>query len=127
MPFIRVTHNAQIAPGTEDAIAAGLATLMQDILRKKRDLTSVLVESVPQGRWSVGNARPPVAAHLEVTITAGTNTGEEKADFIRQAMALLGSHFGTLPEATYAIIRDIPATDWGYDGRTQASRRVMAS
>ncbi len=123
MPFIRVTLSKKIESSERNALATGITGLMARILGKKPELTSVLVESTGEYLWKVGAEPPPCAAHLEANITAGTNTEQEKSDFIREATALLRRHGGALPEATYVIVREVPATDWGYDGRTQLSRR----
>jgi 4-oxalocrotonate tautomerase len=65
-------------------------------------------------------------ALLEISITAGTNTVAEKESFIAAAFAELERQLGfgqPLEEASYVIVREVPATDWGYAGKTQASRR----
>ena len=61
-----------------------------------------------------------------ISITQGTNTPEEKAQFIRAAQEELQrqlAHGGSLEEASYVIVREVPATDWGYAGRTQFDRQ----
>lgn len=123
MPFLRLTLTGPIPDANRAAIGAGLTALMASRLHKKAELTALLIDSPSQGRWSIGGRAVPVAAHLEVSITAGTNSAEEKAGFIADAMALLRAQTGLLPEATYIVIRELPASDWGYDGRTQESRR----
>lgn len=127
MPFIRVTLSGDVPAPCRADIAAGVTDLMAAVLHKKAALTSVLVESIPQAGWTIGGEPVAKAAHLEANITAGTNTEEEKERFVGDAATLLGRLLGGLPEATYVIIREIPATDWGYDGRTQASRRISRS
>lgn len=125
MPFLRLTLAGSAPdPALCSAAAAEAAALMADILGKRRELTSVLVERLPQAIVHIGDALPPLAAHLEANITLGTNSEEEKRRFIAAAFALLERYFGSLPEATYVILRDVPATDWGYAGRTQAERKA---
>ena len=58
-------------------------------------MTSVLVEEAAIAGWAIGGAPPPVAVHVDATITAGTNAPDEKARFIERAMTLLTSVFGT--------------------------------
>ncbi|MGV8989459.1 MAG: tautomerase family protein [Cypionkella sp.] len=62
------------------------------------------------------------AAHLEVFVTAGTNTEDEKRQFIRSAMAALRKVVPGLAEATYVVVHELPGTDWGCDGQTQTAR-----
>ena len=68
--------------------------------------------------------------HVDVKITRGTNTNEEKAEFIRCEMAMLKDTIGATPEASYIVIHELDASTWGYDGETQHSRakaRKMAA
>ncbi len=124
MPFIRLRYTGHIAPSQQQALAEQITTLMEEILHKKAALTAVLIEPVtPATHWSIGRQAQPLAVHLEANITQGTNSAAEKAAFIAQAKLLLHTQFGTLPQASYIIVREIPATDWGYDGVTQAARR----
>jgi 4-oxalocrotonate tautomerase len=126
MPFLRLTITPAPAASAAYALAERLTNLMAERLGKKAALTSVLVEPA-HGLWTIGGAAQPAAAHLEATITAGTNTETEKAAFIAEAMTLLRAHLPDLHAATYVTLREAAATDWGYDGRTQAARRAEAS
>lgn len=121
MPFVRLTTAAPLTSDARRELASGITELMAHVLHKKRELTAVLVET-PDAQWTIGGADEPKSLHLEASITAGTNTVSEKAEFLRAAMDLLRHQVGSLPEATYVVVREIPATDWGYDGRTQAAR-----
>ncbi|MBD8553206.1 4-oxalocrotonate tautomerase [Rhizobium sp. CFBP 8762] len=129
MPFVHIRtmgfhfEQAQVANLQKEAVR-----LMATILHKKPDLTAVLVDQADSGSWSVGENAVPVAAHLDVKITADTNSVAEKAEFVQQAHALLRASCNrTLPVATYVVIHEIAGDAWGYDGRTQASRRNPAS
>jgi 4-oxalocrotonate tautomerase len=123
MPFLRLTVTPEPTADAASALTKGLTALMAERLGKKAALTSVLVESA-RGVWTIGDAAQPAAAHLDATITAGTNTEAEKAAFIAAAMALMKAHMPGLHAATYVTLREVAATDWGYDGRTQAARRA---
>jgi 4-oxalocrotonate tautomerase len=64
---------------------------------------------------------------LEISITQGTNTQEEKAAFIQAAFAELQRQLagdGVLAPASYVVVRELPASDWGHGGRTQRSRQL---
>lgn len=126
MPYVQLTI---AGPAPTDAacrrLAAGLTRLMAEVLGKDPALTAVRVETAESGLWTVGGAPVSPAAHLEATVTAGTNSAAEKARFIAAAMDLLKEEAGPgLPPATYVVVREVAADSWGYDGRTQAARRV---
>lgn len=123
MPFVRMTITPAPSAATAHRLAHGATRLMAEVLGKKAELTSVLVEAPAAAAWTIGSHAQDRAAHLEALVTLGTNTPEEKCTFLRHAADLLRTELGTLPEATYVVVRDIPADDWGYDGRSQADRR----
>jgi 4-oxalocrotonate tautomerase len=98
--------------------------LMANILRKDPGLTAVLVEQVPASGWAIGARSLDAAAHLEVKVTAGTNTAEEKERFVAAATRLLHQAVEELPIVTYVVIDEVPGDAWGYGGRTQDNRRL---
>ena len=69
-------------------------------------------------------------AQLGIDLTTGTRSAEQKAVFVAGAWQLLGRVLGGatgLAPASYVIVREVPATDWGYAGQTQAARRLRAA
>ncbi|MGX9567829.1 tautomerase family protein [Pseudomonas sp. CFBP 5748] len=122
MPFARLTLSLDLSPDEGRRLCNELTDLIADELGKRQELTSVLID-VPGGHhWTIGGSGQRTAAHLEVCVTAGTNSEEEKGAFMASAMSLLRRTLPDLDLATYIIVNENPATDWGYDGRTQADR-----
>jgi 4-oxalocrotonate tautomerase len=124
MPFVRITVSGPaLAPKQVSRLYTETTELMASILGKRANLTSVLVEQPTTAGWAIGGAPARIAAHVEATITAGTNLPDEKARFIEKTMRLLTSVLGSeLSPATYVVVSEVPADSWGYDGRTQQSR-----
>jgi 4-oxalocrotonate tautomerase len=125
VPFIRITVLGPPLGSEQVAQLQNETTnLMESALGKVASLTSVLVEQPSVANWTIGRNRASVAVHVNATITAGTNSATEKARYIELTMNLLRSTFGTeLSSATYIVLEEVPAQSWGYDGRTQESRR----
>ncbi|MGL3606353.1 tautomerase family protein [Rhizobium sp. G187] len=121
MPFARLTYRPQ-RPDREDHLAQALTDLIARDLAKRHDLTSVLIEATPASRWTIGGEPQATAAHLEVFVTAGTNSPKEKRAFLQNAMTLLRAEWPELHAATYVVVHELPSTDWGYDGLSQADR-----
>ncbi len=88
-------------------------------LGKRAAVTAVVIDDVPAARWHVGGTdvqRP--TAMLEISITQGTNTAAQKAAFVERAFAELEAQLGHghgqgLEPASYVIVREVPASDWG--------------
>ncbi|WP_372085059.1 4-oxalocrotonate tautomerase family protein [Tistrella mobilis] len=125
MPFAKLTlQDDRISEATLQSLHGRLVELLVRILDKEPSVTSVLIERVPTECWTVGGCAVAPAAHLEVKITMGTNSKEEKAAFVSAAWRLLSEAVSGLPTATYIVIHEVPATSWGYEGITQAERKV---
>ena len=128
MPTLQLKIAPLQSPELYQALATALTSLTADILGKRPEVTAVIIEDLPVARWHVGGCavqRP--TALLEISITQGTNTADEKAAFIQAAFAelqrQLGDHAAPLEEASYVIVREVAASDWGYGGQTQLARR----
>ncbi len=100
-------------------------------LGKRLDVTAVEIEELLAGRWRIGGQIPDAATfYLDISITAGTNTEAEKAQFIASVFAEMQRQIGggkPLAEASYIAVREVPATDWGYGGQTQQARRLAST
>ncbi len=127
MPTLTLKLAAPPDPPRDQALASALTAITAATLGKRAEVTAVMIEELPVARWFIG-ARPvqrPTAL-LEISITAGTNTTVQKAAFIEAAFAELQSRLApgaSLEEASYVIVREVAATDWGYGGKTQQARR----
>jgi 4-oxalocrotonate tautomerase len=128
MPFVAIkVAGASLAPEQILRLQAEATRLMAEVMHKKPELTAVLVEQIDGARWTVGAAPVRAAAHLDVKITAGTNTPDEKRRFVSEAARLLRSVIGpTLNPVCYVVVHEVAADAWGYDGHTQADRAANA-
>ncbi len=124
MPFAKLTLIPAQRSEVVQLLTDDLTAMIASDLGKRHELTAVLVETPDPARWTIGAAAYEVAAHLEVCVTTGTNTDAEKRTFIRNAMHLLRRAMPTLATATYVVVNELPATNWGYDGETQATRAM---
>lgn len=129
MPYIHITvAGPALTPDQKSELHLGTTRLMADVLGKRAAVTAVRIEEVSASDWSVGGqAAPGRRAHLDVKITEGTNSVAERASLVRRAHALLDRVIGTVPEASYVVIDEVPAQNWGYAGVTQLERAKMAA
>lgn len=127
MPTLQLRIAPLQNPERYAALAQALTELTARVLGKCPGVTAVLIDDLPAARWYIGaQASTQPTALLQIDITAGTNTEAEKARFVAQAFAELERQLGagqTLAPASYVMVRELPATDWGYGGCTQAARR----
>ncbi len=130
MPTLMLrTAPPQDAP-RQRALADALTRITAETLGKRPEVTAVMIDGLPPAQWFIG-AQPVQrpTAWLEIRITAGTNTEMQKAAFIEAAFAELQHQLApgaSLEAASYVIVHELPASDWGYGGRTQQARRPAA-
>jgi len=129
MPVLHVTTNAPLEASQRATLGRALTQLTAQVLRKQPEVTVVAFDVRPHDAWYIGGeltAAP--GALLEIEITEGTNLAQEKALFIERAYTLLARHLGggrAIADASYVVVRENPAADWGYRGITQARRREL--
>lgn len=86
----------------------------------------VVIADLPTARWYVGGRDVErVTVLLEISITQGTNTLEQKETFIARAFAELEQQVGygrPLEVASYVTVREVPATDLGLRGQDTGSQ-----
>ncbi|MEU5688520.1 hypothetical protein DEJ48_11265 [Streptomyces venezuelae] len=122
MPHIRATVTGPDLPAdVARGLAEGLTGLAVTALGKSAGRTIVHLDPVPADRYYV--AGKPLAdgardVHLEVSITAGTNSAAEKAAFVSGAAAFLSELLGPLARGGVAL-HELHPESYGYQGVTQ--------
>jgi 4-oxalocrotonate tautomerase len=126
MPFARLTiADEHLDPAVQQRLAAQVTDLLEHELLKEPEVTVVHTNLVPADRWFVDHAQrhaDATGAHLEVSISAHTNTAEEKAKFLAGAYELLERTLGTLPPAAYVALYELDPESYGYNGLSQLAR-----
>ncbi len=130
MPILTLKLSAHAQLRDANALAQDLMALSTRVLHKRSDVTSVVFVHVHASDWWVGgDTSNQVLMQLDIRITHGTNSDEEKATFIAQAFSLLPKHLADdqqLHVTSYISVQELAATDWGYGGMTQQQRRERA-
>ncbi|MVU81778.1 hypothetical protein GPX89_31645 [Nocardia sp. ET3-3] len=125
MPFARITVAAADLPTETGArLATEITELLDKVLLKDAAHAVVHLNLTAPDRWFVGGERlaDATGAHLEVSITAGTNTTAEKTEFVERAYEVLARNLGLLPAAVYVALYELDGESYGYNGVTQLAR-----
>ena len=131
MPLITVTvatpHQKVL---DKPAIAAEVARLSTTILKKDPKVTAVIVTRVSSDDWFCGGKSLTeewlASFWLDIHITDGTNTKDEKAAFVAAAFEAMGRLLGPLHEESYVQVHDVRGDAYGYGGLTQERRYIAA-
>lgn len=128
MPTLLLKITPQQTEERYQSLAVALTSLTAATLGKRAEVTAVMIDDLELNQWSIGGRLPSnPTAMLEISITAGTNSEDEKARFIAAAFHELQRQLApnqTLESASYVIVRELPASDWGFGGQTQLARRI---
>jgi 4-oxalocrotonate tautomerase len=125
MPYLNLKIAGAAGSRAIAELAGQLTVLATEVLGKKREVTGLAVEAVPAGHWFVAG-RPLAAGRsaffLEIHVTEGTNTKDEKASFLKGAHVAAEAALGFVDPASYIVIHEVRADAWGYAGATQELR-----
>ena len=128
MPYLALKLSTATTADEARQLALTLTDLTVELLHKRRELTAVTIDTIAPGHWFIGGEAAvvpaPQAFHLEITVTEGTNSAEEKARFIAAIFGAMADFLGRLDPASYVVVHDVAGEAWGYGGRSQASRRA---
>ncbi len=126
MPILNVKIAARESRELTTAVSSGLIELTARILKKKPEVTSVVVAYVAPEHWIVGglplSEQGKSSFYFDIKITDETNTKAEKAQYIREAHAMFARLLGNVHEVSYIHVEDVRAAAYGYGGLTQEYR-----
>jgi 4-oxalocrotonate tautomerase len=129
VPMITIQYATPRAGGIrKDEIVAVVGTLSTSILRKDPNVTAMLVQEAAAADWFIaGRSLAQIgkaAFWLEIRISDGTNTKDEKAAFVAGVFKAFGTLLGPLHEESYVYVNDARADAYGYGGLTQERRYI---
>ncbi len=130
MPYLNVRISMNESPDTAEKIVSVLMNRTAGLLGKKPEVTSIAIDFVSPELWFVGGSRvseqDAVTFYLDIKVTDGTNTKEEKARYVARVFSDFESILGSIAPASYIVIHDVRADSWGFQGKTQEYRFIQA-
>ncbi len=129
MPLITVTYSSvRRAPSLKADIAAAVSELTARILHKDPKVTAIIVKAADAADWFAGGkslAEQKLASYwLDIHVSEGTNTKDEKAAYLAAMFARMGELLGPLHEETYAHVDEVKGDAYGFGGLTQERRYI---
>jgi 4-oxalocrotonate tautomerase len=129
MPLITVTYSSvRKSPSLKAEIASAVSDLTARILRKDPKVTAIIVKSVDADDWFAGGkslAEQSLASFwLDVHVSEGTNTKDEKAAYLAALFQRMGELLGPLHEESYAHVDEVKGDAYGFGGLTQERRYI---
>jgi len=122
MPYINITIHSSLTDQQADRLSRGTIQSMSQSMGMNQDAISVAIQDSNATRWTINGQSEMQTVFIEIFTTIGTNSPRQKARLIEDLHALLVEIFGPITEASYIVIHEIPAQNWGYAGQTQLDR-----
>ena len=129
MPLITVTYasnHEKLASKAE--IATEVTRLSSTILGKDPKVTALIVQRVDPEDWFAGGrslADAGLASFwLDVHVSEGTNTKDEKAAYLAAIFRRMGELLGPVHEESYAHVDEVKGDAYGFGGLTQERRYI---
>jgi 4-oxalocrotonate tautomerase len=130
MPILNVKVSRPASAQAVRDISETLLELTSRILRKQRDVTSIAIDFVPPEHWVVAGRtlaeHGQASFYFDVKVTDGTNTKDEKAEYVRAAFDAFARLLGPLHPESYVYVQEVKGDAYGYGGRTQEFRYIDA-
>lgn len=130
MPMITVEIAGEPDAALANRVQEAVTRLTAEVLGKDPRVTAVAVQFTPRRFWFVAGRstqeleRP--AFFVDVRVTDGTNTKDEKAVYVARTFAELSALLGGAHEESYVHVDDARGDAYGYGGLTQERRWVQA-
>ena len=129
MPLITVTYSSsRQSPSLKADIAAAVSELTAKILHKDPKVTAIIVKSADAADWFAGGkslAEQNLASFwLDVHVTEGTNTKDEKAAYLAAVFKRMGELLGPLHTESYLHVDEVKGDAYGFGGLSQERRYI---
>jgi 4-oxalocrotonate tautomerase len=129
MPLITVTYaTSRETSSLKSEIATAVSELTARILRKDPKVTAIIVKSADAADWFAGGkslAEQKLASYwLDIHVSEGTNTKDEKAAYLAAMFARMGELLGPLHEETYLHVDEVKGDAYGFGGLSQERRYI---
>ena len=128
MPIIQVSITGKPDPALSARIAEQVTELTKTHLGKDPTVTAVAVSYIDPQHWFAGGkslAEQGLASYwLDIHVTEGTNTKDEKAAYLAAMFQRMGELLGPLHEESYAHVDEVKGDAYGFGGLTQERRYI---
>lgn len=129
MPLITVTFSSQDSRlVSKAAIAAEVNKLSATFLNNDPKVTAIIVQRVEPEDWFAGGKsladQGLASVWLDIHVTEGNKTKDEKARFIAETFKAMGKLLGPLHNESYIHVHEVRGDAYGYGGLTQERRYI---
>lgn len=129
MPLITVSYTtSRHSPSLRAEIAGAVSELTAKLLHKDPEVTAIILKEIDAADWFAGGkslADQKLASYwIDIHVTEGTNTKDEKAAYLAAMFARMGEILGPLHPETYLHVDEVRGDAYGFGGVSQERRYI---
>jgi 4-oxalocrotonate tautomerase len=128
MPIINVSITGKPDAGLSARIAKEVTEITALQLRKDPTITAVAVSYIDPQHWFAGGKslaeQGTSTFWLDIKVVDGTNTKLELEAYLKAIFDAFGGLLGEVHHESYAFVHEVPASAYGYGGKTQEFRFI---
>jgi 4-oxalocrotonate tautomerase len=128
MPIINVSVTGKPDAGLSARIAKEVTEITALQLRKDPTITAVAVSYIDPQHWFAGGKslaeQGTSTFWLDIKVVDGTNTKLELEAYLNAIFDAFGGLLGEVHHESYAFVHEVPASAYGYGGKTQEFRFI---
>jgi 4-oxalocrotonate tautomerase len=129
MPILNLKISGSKDQPLARKIAVELTALTRLHLRKKPEVTSILISFIDDHLWFLGGQSLTEhrlqSFYLDIKVTDSTNLKAEKAVYLKAVFQYMKAVLNGCHPASYVYIEEVKADAYGYGGITMENRIVM--
>lgn len=128
MPILNLSVTTPPDALQSKAIAERLSNLTAEHLRKDPTITAVAIHHVDPLHWFAGGQsladQKQQSFWLDIKVVDGSNTKTELAAWLQAVFTDLSELLGDVHHESYALVHEVPASAYGFGGKTQELRFI---
>ena len=128
MPYIHVSVSGKSDHALSVKIAQTITELTSTHLQKDPAVTAVAITFVGHENWYIGGkslaSLNTNSFWLDIKVTHGTNTKTQMAAYLNAVFGEMDTLLTAVHEDSYVMVHEVPATSWGFAGKTQEYRFI---
>jgi 4-oxalocrotonate tautomerase len=128
MPIINIQMTGTPDAALSARIAAEITELTGVHLKKDPTITAVAFTYIDPHHWFAGGRslaeQGANTFWLDIKVVDGSNTKSELSDYLGHVFVAMTRLIGRVHHESYILVHEVPASAYGYGGRTQEFRFI---
>lgn len=130
MPIINLKVSLPQGDKSLQLIANEITQLSQRFLKKKPEVTALTILPIDRENWFINKASLKElnknSFYLDIKVTDGTNSKDEKKEFVNAAFNFMNSILQNLHTESYVYVEEVKADAYGFGSLTQEYRYITS-